>query len=496
MNRMKKSLSILLTITMLAASVFAFAATAFADDAPQKAPVNTDVAPQVKAYENLLDMFAQKKPIADIQKQYNADFKQNVLGVDGSIKAGDPVVNENISFVLDNAVSGKLTYAQAEQAVDKGLQWYFYFLIKNLTNAGAKTALTNGDKAAAQAFIDKTVLVYGSVLDKTVKATDSAYGTSSSALLNDTVLPGFKADIEKGDVTALNVHRQLLDKTLIKVFGLATLSVAEKVGSLADADKPAAVIQGFFYYMSVYGYLKGGDAVDADIIFKAFASGDAKKISPAAIRKALVRCNIAKVSAYTIEVLEKLEKKDVAGAAGTGGELYGFFSALEPFLGAAAFAEAKPLLTQILAASAAGNADEVRAIGFKMAVYAAKVDGIDFKVGDKQVAVAGKAQDATPSFIEKSSGRTLVPTRYLELLGFQVNFDNATKTANVTKDGVTLSLTIGSDAVVKNGEPVADVKLDQPVVVKNSVTYLPLRAIAELSGNHIYFEKGQVIVIK
>ncbi|RAP73994.1 copper amine oxidase N-terminal domain-containing protein [Paenibacillus montanisoli] len=496
MNRMKKSLSILLTITMLAASVFAFAATAFADDAPTKAPVNTDVAPQVKAYQNLLDMFAQKKPIADIEKQYAADFKQNVKGIDDSIKAGDPVVNENIEFVLSNAVAGKLTYAQAEQAVDKGLQWYFYFLIKNLTNAGAKTALTNGDKAAAQAFIDKSVLVYTSVLDQTVKMTDSVYGTSSSALLNDTVLPGFKADIEKGDVKALNVHRQLLDKTLIKVYGLATLSVAEKVGTLAAADQPAAVIQGYFYFNSVYGYLKGGDAPDADLINKAFASGDAKKISPSAIRKALARCNIAKVSAYTTEVLEKLKKNDVTGAAGTGGELYGFFSALEPHLDAAVYAEAKPLLDQVLAASGEGNADAVRAVGFKMAVYAAKVDGIDFKVGDKQVAVAGEALNVTPSFIEKSTGRTLVPTRYLELLGFVVNFDNATKTANVSKDGVTLSLKIGSDAVLKNGEPVADFKLDQPVVVKNSVTYLPLRAIAELSGNHIYYEKGQVIVIK
>ncbi|REE91454.1 copper amine oxidase-like protein [Paenibacillus taihuensis] len=496
MNRMKKSLSVLLTVTMLAAAVFAFAATAFADDSPQKAPVNTDVAPQLAAYKNILGMFEQKKAIADIKAQYVSDFEKNVLGVDGSIKAGDPVVNENIRFVLDNAVAGKLTYAQAEQAVDKGLQWYFYFLIKNLTNTGAKGALAAGDQAGAQAFITKATQVYTDVLDATAKMVDSTYGTTTSELLNQTVLPAFKSDIDSKDVTKLNVHRQLLDKTLIKIFNLATLAQADRMKSLSTDEQPAAVIEGYFYFMSVYGYLHGGDAVDADVVYKAFGSGDPKQVHAEAIRKAIIRCNVAKVSAYTIEILEKLEKKDAAGAAGTGGELYGFFAALEPFFAPGVYAEAKQLNDDILAASAAGDADKVRAIGYQMASYAVQIDGIAFKIGDKQVVVNGKAQNVTASYAEKSTNRTLVPTRYLELLGFAVAYDNATKTAKVTKDGVTLALKIGSDVVTKNGEAIADYKLDQPVVVKGGFTYLPLRAIAELSENHIYFDKGQVIVIK
>ncbi|WP_219834444.1 copper amine oxidase N-terminal domain-containing protein [Paenibacillus sp. R14(2021)] len=495
MKRMKKSLSILLTLSLLVTAVFTFAATAFADDAPQKAPVNTDVAPQIKAYKDLLDLFTQKKPIADIKAKYIADVQKNVLGVDGSIKAGDPVIDENISFVLDNAVAGKLSYEQAQQAVDKGLQWYFYFLIKNLTNTGAKTALTAGDQAGAQAFIDKAALVYTSVLDVTVKATDTAYGTTSSAYLNDTILPAFKSDIEKKDVTSLNVHRQLLDKSLIKVFSFVTLSTAKDIQTLPAAEQPAAVIKGYFYFMSVYGYLHGGNAVDADIIYKAFASGDAKQINYDAIRKAVIRCQIAKVSAYTIEILEKIEKKDIAGAAGTGGELVGFFTALEPFVGDA-YKAAKGLNDQVLAAAAAGDADQVRAIGYQMAAIAALADGLFFTAGDTKAIVNGKIQTVVPSFIDKTTNRTLVPTRYLELLGFAVSFNNAAKTASVTKDGVTLALKIGSDVVLKNGEAIADYKLDQAVVVKNNVTYLPLRAIAELSGNHIYFNKGDVVVIK
>ncbi|MBM7566527.1 copper amine oxidase N-terminal domain-containing protein [Paenibacillus sacheonensis] len=493
MKRVKKSLSVLITITMLATAVLTFAATAFADDAPQKAPVNTDVAPQLQAYTDLLGLLQQKKPIADIRAKYDAGFKQNVLGVDGSIKAGDPVINENLTFVLDHAADGSLSYEQTAQALDKGLQWYFYFLVKNLLNVGGKTALTAGDQATAQAFVDKTALVYTTALDATVKATDAAFGTKSSAFLTDTVIPGFKSDIEKKDVTSFNVHRQLLDKTLIKVFSLATLSSAKSVQTLSAAEKPAEVIKGFFNFMSVYGYLHGGNAVDADVIYNAFASGDASKINAAAIEKAVIRCNIAKVSAYTIEVLEKLEKKDAAGAAGTGGELAGFYGALEPFLGTA---YAPELNDRILAASAAGNADEVRAIGYEMAVSAATIDGLAFKAGDQSALVNGNAQTVTASYIDKKSGRTLVPTRYLELLGFAVSFDNATKTAKVAKDGVTLALTIGSDSVTKNGEPIADYKLDQAVVVNSNVTYLPLRAIAELSGNHIYFKQGQVIVIK
>ncbi|MFC5647746.1 stalk domain-containing protein [Paenibacillus solisilvae] len=495
MNRLNKSVSVLLTISMLAAAFFTFAVTAFADDLPSKPTVNQDVAPQLKAFADLKQQFADKKPIADIKAAYIASFEKNVLAIDSSIKAGDPLVNENIRFVLDQAVAGTLSYQQAEQAVDKGLQFYFFFIIKNLLNTGAKTALTAGDQATAQAFVDKAALVYTSALEATVQATDDHFTISQKAVF-DQVLPLFKDDIAKKDLVQFNVHRQLIDKTLIKVFALAALSYAQKISALPAAEQPAAVIAGYFTYQSVYGYLRGGDAVDADIVNKAFASGDVKKINAAAIKRAITRCFVAKVSAYSIEVTEKIGKKDLAGAAATGGELVGFFAANEPFLGEN-YKEAQALNPQILTASAAGDTAAIKLLTNKMAEYLVQLDGITFKPGTKAVTVNGANQTvAAAAFVQKSTFRTLVPTRYLELLGYTVNYVAATKTAVVSKDGITLELAIGANTVVKNGEVIKDFKLDQPVVVKDKATFLPLRAIAELSGNHAYYYNGQVIVIK
>ena len=85
--------------------------------------------------------------------------------------------------------------------------------------------------------------------------------------------------------------------------------------------------------------------------------------------------------------------------------------------------------------------------------------------------------DASP-YIEND--RTMVPIRVIsESLGAEVEWDQETLTAAISKDGQTVNITIGSDTAEVNGESQA---LDAPAALLMSRTYVPVRFIAESLG--------------
>lgn len=74
-------------------------------------------------------------------------------------------------------------------------------------------------------------------------------------------------------------------------------------------------------------------------------------------------------------------------------------------------------------------------------------------------------------------GRTLVPLRAIfEALGATVDWDGGTQTIISTKGEITISMTIGSDKMYKNG---GEIPLDVAPGIFNSRTLVPVRAIAE-----------------
>ncbi len=76
--------------------------------------------------------------------------------------------------------------------------------------------------------------------------------------------------------------------------------------------------------------------------------------------------------------------------------------------------------------------------------------------------------------------RTLVPLRAIfEKMGAEVVWDDATKTVTATREDTTVSLTIGSDQLMVNGEAVT---IDVPAQIINDRTMIPVRAIAESFG--------------
>ncbi len=81
------------------------------------------------------------------------------------------------------------------------------------------------------------------------------------------------------------------------------------------------------------------------------------------------------------------------------------------------------------------------------------------------------------------SGRTLVPLRAIfEKLGAAIDWNGDTQTVTASKDGTTISLTIGDTNAVKNGETIT---LDVPSKLVNGRTLVPVRFIADSFGVNV-----------
>jgi hypothetical protein len=83
-------------------------------------------------------------------------------------------------------------------------------------------------------------------------------------------------------------------------------------------------------------------------------------------------------------------------------------------------------------------------------------------------------------YIAKSSGRTLVPLRYLsEAFGAKVDWNNDKQEAVVNWRGRTITVPIGKDTALVDGH---QVRLDQPAVLWKDRTMVPLRFLMEAVG--------------
>lgn len=83
-------------------------------------------------------------------------------------------------------------------------------------------------------------------------------------------------------------------------------------------------------------------------------------------------------------------------------------------------------------------------------------------------------EDQTPVIVE---GHTLVPIRAVfEQAGAEVEWDQDSQTATISKDEYVITITYGESYMYKNGEPV---ELEMAADVINNRTMIPVRAIAE-----------------
>ncbi|KRE44791.1 stalk domain-containing protein [Paenibacillus sp. Soil522] len=493
---MRKWLSMILSVSLVLSSFFTLGS---AVSAASKFEITEDaaIAARIKDFADIKALFTDNTDLSAVKKFYADKFQTEVKRIDANIKPDDPKIDENISIVLDNAIAGTLNVGQAKQAIDKGLQWYFYFAIRDLINNQVRPALKSGDNAKAQTEFYKVVQIYEGVLQATVVKRDNSYSLHMADILNGTI-EQLLSDLASGKADDFNVHRQVLDKTLIKTFALALHTYAKNIPTKPAADQPAAMTEGYFFYMAVYTYLKGGSAADADYIRNVFASGDASKVNLEKIQDAMQRAMIGKVSEYVNQAFVKLEAGDLQGARGYAMEGNMFLSAQEVFLGAEKYAAAAAYAQQFADAVDKSDLASAKKHAFQVLKFLVVKDGVQLKVNVKTYQVNGKdvSADAAP-YINVKTSRTLVPVRVIaEAIDAEVSYDAAAKKVSIVKDGKTTDIKIGSDQVVQNGEVNADVKLDQPVLVNNGRSFIPLRAVAELFGKGVFYDKGEIIILR
>lgn len=100
-----------------------------------------------------------------------------------------------------------------------------------------------------------------------------------------------------------------------------------------------------------------------------------------------------------------------------------------------------------------------------------------------KIVVSGKEiKPETPAYIE--NGRTMVPLRFIsEALGEKVDWKADTNTVIIGDNKATLK--IGSNEISTAGKKIT---IDSPAVIKNSRTFVPLRAISEILGTKVEWD--------
>ena len=90
--------------------------------------------------------------------------------------------------------------------------------------------------------------------------------------------------------------------------------------------------------------------------------------------------------------------------------------------------------------------------------------------------------------------RTLVPLRAIfEGLGATVDWDEETQTVTSVRNDITITLTIGSNILYRNGEAI---QLDVPAQKLNDRTLVPIRAISESFGCTVdWDEEAQLVTV-
>ncbi|MBY6036812.1 hypothetical protein KUV80_09110 [Fictibacillus nanhaiensis] len=223
------------------------------------------------------------------------------------VKQRDAEFNEQIDSTLTTALTaGKSKEMDAivvKQLFDKLMQKEFF---QTMRHEFAEIDENWGNKEEVMEEYEEAQAFYKAV-EGTVQKRDAAYGTK----MEDAIAGGFnemKAAIEKEDKLAFGLGKQVVDKTLMKTFYLATGAkpngYATKAAEAAKTDEKEAKVaqaEGWAFYQSVYPYLQKNAPEDAEVILKQLdLETDVKSLDPEAVNKAFVR-GFAKIVLHEYE---------------------------------------------------------------------------------------------------------------------------------------------------------------------------------------------------
>jgi hypothetical protein len=224
-----------------------------------------EAADQVKAHKEMVEELTKgqnggKIDYEKVQNVYNARFKK--LAQLRDAEAGD----QQISSILKGGKDGSMQGEVVQQLVDKlGQKIFFLAMRGDFKELDAAFA----DKAKATQKLEEAKTFYNA-LKPTVEKRDNAYGTHMVSAI-DGALENIAKAIDSGSKPEFSLARQVVDKTLMKTFYLATGGAngyAYKVEKAVSEGKDPKTEQaeGWAFYQTLYAYLAGEAKSDADFI--------------------------------------------------------------------------------------------------------------------------------------------------------------------------------------------------------------------------------------
>lgn len=142
---------------------------------------------------------------------------------------------------------------------------------------------------------------------------------------------------------------------------------------------------------------------------------------------------------------------------------------------------------------AAGNTPSVET----PAAQTVAADSVLLHIGRPRAYVKGEEKRIDPDNVAvqpfEEDDRTFLPVRFLaEALGAQVDWDEASQTASVRKDGSVVEVTIGSNQIRVDGKVQP---IDAAARIKDDRTFLPVRAIAEALGQKVTWDPRGLVTL-
>ncbi|WP_057776106.1 hypothetical protein [Cytobacillus dafuensis] len=201
-------------------------------------------------------------------------------------------IDQHITTALQAGKEGTMDKVVVKQIFDKLMQKVFYTSIKHDFNE-INEKWGNKEEVAKEMEEAKA---YYSILQSTVEKRDSAYGTNMVSVI-DGGFDEIEKAIEADDQLSFLLGKQVVDKTLMKTFYLATGAIpngyATKASEAAKTNKEEAVIEqaeGWAFYQSLFPYLNGHAPEEAAFIQEQFdLQTDISTLNAAEVNKAFIR---------------------------------------------------------------------------------------------------------------------------------------------------------------------------------------------------------------
>lgn len=256
-----------------------------------------------------------------VTELYKSNLQELVKNRDEEFK---DTIDEKITAALTAGKDGSLDKVVVKQLFDKLMQKVFYTSIKHdFTEVSEKWGKTDEVKAEVE-----EAKKYYAILKTTVEKRDAAYGTNLVSVIDGGFSEIEKA-IENNDQLGFNLGKQVVDKSLMKTFYLATGALpngyATKASNESKTDVALAKVEqaeGWAFYQSLYSYLNGHAPEEAAFIEKQFnLETDVTAIDPAAVNKAFIR-GFAKIAIDEYGESKETLGEDKAVITGLEGALF------------------------------------------------------------------------------------------------------------------------------------------------------------------------------